>query len=1121
MPDFQGDRDFGNALIELGIVSLDRVREGLRRQRVAVEKGQESPSLEQILIEIAAITPEQAARARAHLAKRKPVSASPMPSGFEVIRKLGSGGMGAVYLARQVSMDRQIALKILSPRLAGDPAFIARFQKEARTAAKLNHPNIITVFDVGESEGAHYLIMEYVEGPTARQLLDERGRLDEKQVADIGLQVVKALEAAHRVGVVHRDIKPENIMLTRDGVVKLCDLGLAQESGTAAGLTGELRAVGTPRYMAPEQAKGDPNLDVRTDLYALGATLYHLVTGEVPFDGETREQIMAKHVAEPLRPPRERCPEISERLSRIVVKLMHKDRADRYQTPGEVAAALQPLVGARPTPAGRLRAVSPARRFPAARRSGLPAAVVGLILVAALVYVLRDRISRPPVSDPTPASAPDPAGRELEDVLALQRADSNFDGMKDVLLRYGAFAERYPGTVWEGRALEERRKYIEQANVFAKADLDAIRQKEAASRSAEQWREVLRLYGEFPAKFLDTTPSGVEVKEEMARIRARASEKLSADRARLAQLMKERRLDEALSLAAQMEGYALESALPDLTRIRAELLKKRDEAAGAAAREAADQYLAVEARVREYLSRRDYRLGIAALSAFLCAPWTDAQRPHVLVPELDTAALKSTLEEAENALAQQSDVARACTLWEAAAQTCETFAGDPSSPAEVSTAQRTLLDLRNAIALELLRQQTLAGLDRVIRGRERMAFETYENARGTVEVREGRITFVPEGGAARVLDPGRDLREADLVALAARSLDPDPAVAAERGRASPKFLARAGLLYYYAGSGPACAGRAEEAFAEAAERGALGVRVYLADLREVMRRQEDERLAARYEEAMAFVRGRRWAQAQPILEELLRSKSDWVEGRRGEISGTLSEAAGALREERELALKYRGVVERLSDGRLRVRYDFEDKAQADAFEVMPLASRGRWFVEEGRLESSKLASAVRWVHPVKGDVEVEYRLMAIEDPPQNIVASLYYNPGKDRHYWIVLAFDLVFGSADPKDTLEDRMGFPRACVLKYPIAFHRARAQERAEWDKLRERLVGTARGEAELESSKGYRVHVERVAKAIRVRLDGKLVWEGEDEEYGEGFVLFYSDSRVWIDDLAVTVRP
>src|SRR5258705_2016733 len=234
----QADVDFGNALVRLDPARFDRVREGLKILRESARAGD---SLERVLLERGVITPDKAAMAHRRLKEagsgasqnpeeKGPPGAPEIP-GYRIIAELGSGTAGTVYRARQISMDRTVAIKVLAPRLAKDPVYLDRFFREAKAAARLSHPNLITAHDVCAHKGIFYIVMEYVEGATLQQMLDTRGALDEALVVDAGLQVAKALEVAHRHGLVHRDVKPANILLGSSGVAKLCDLGLARQAG--------------------------------------------------------------------------------------------------------------------------------------------------------------------------------------------------------------------------------------------------------------------------------------------------------------------------------------------------------------------------------------------------------------------------------------------------------------------------------------------------------------------------------------------------------------------------------------------------------------------------------------------------------------------------------------------------------------------------------------------------------------------------------------------------------------------------------------------------------------------------------------------------------------------------
>jgi formylglycine-generating enzyme required for sulfatase activity/tRNA A-37 threonylcarbamoyl transferase component Bud32 len=261
---------------------------------------------------------------------------------FEIIERIGRGGMGAVYKARQTSLDRIVALKTLQSSLAEDEDYIARFRQEAKVAAALNHPNLVQVISAGESEGQHWFAMEYIEGESANVRLKRKGRLKPLEAVAITIHVATALEYGWRkAGLIHRDIKPDNIFLSSDGEVKLGDLGLAKSAGQAQGLTMTGSSMGTPHYMSPEQVEAMKDVDLRADIYSLGCTLYHLLCGQPPYVGHSSAAVMMKHLNSPAPDLRSAWPECPAELAAAVRKMMQKRPADRQQTYGDVIAALR------------------------------------------------------------------------------------------------------------------------------------------------------------------------------------------------------------------------------------------------------------------------------------------------------------------------------------------------------------------------------------------------------------------------------------------------------------------------------------------------------------------------------------------------------------------------------------------------------------------------------------------------------------------------------------------------------------------------------------------------------------------------------------------------------------
>ena len=257
---------------------------------------------------------------------------------YEIQEIIGSGGMAVVYKATDNRLHRSVAVKILRDELAADEEFRRRFQTEAQAVAMLSHPNIVSVYDVSHSESVEYIVMELIEGVTLMQYMQKKGALGWKEALHFSVQISKALEHAHSKGIGHRDIKPQNIMIIRDGSIKVADFGIAALESTQEQRSSQ--TVGSVHYIAPEQARGEQP-DTRSDIYSLGVVMYEMLTGRMPYDGETAEQIALKHIAGIAVPPQEINPDIPDELARITLKAMNADINARYQSASELLADLE------------------------------------------------------------------------------------------------------------------------------------------------------------------------------------------------------------------------------------------------------------------------------------------------------------------------------------------------------------------------------------------------------------------------------------------------------------------------------------------------------------------------------------------------------------------------------------------------------------------------------------------------------------------------------------------------------------------------------------------------------------------------------------------------------------
>ena len=256
---------------------------------------------------------------------------------YEILGKIGSGGMSLVYKGRDQKLNRYVAVKVLKSEYREDKNFVRKFREEAQAAACLAHPNIVNVYDVGEEQGIHYIVMELVEGITLKNYIERKGKLTIKEATSIGIQVSMGLEVAHNNEIVHRDIKPQNIMISKDGKVKVMDFGIAK---AATSETIASNAMGSVHYTSPEQARGGYS-DAKSDIYSLGIVMFEMVTGRVPFDGETTVAVAVKHLQEEMPSPKIYCPELPISLEKIIYKCTEKIAAKRYSNMAELIADLK------------------------------------------------------------------------------------------------------------------------------------------------------------------------------------------------------------------------------------------------------------------------------------------------------------------------------------------------------------------------------------------------------------------------------------------------------------------------------------------------------------------------------------------------------------------------------------------------------------------------------------------------------------------------------------------------------------------------------------------------------------------------------------------------------------
>jgi len=333
------DTLIGRLVIDQGLATNDEVKHCLTLSRAEQDRSEQS--LAQLLVNKEYVTSRQIARLREAIEAER---SGQKISGYKILGKLGAGAMATVYKAKQISLDRMVAIKKLPEKFSQNPQFIERFFAEGRAAAQLNHPNIVQAFDVGNESDLYFFVMEYVEGRTVYDDIVKHKRYSEAEAVNIVIQVAEALEHAHTRGLIHRDVKPKNIMITKEGVVKLADMGLARAISDKEAAEAEAgRAFGTPYYISPEQIRGEKDIDKPADIYSLGATLYHMVTGSVPFEGKNPSAVMHKHLKSELVPPDHVNPKLSAGISEVIEMMMAKRVKSRYPNCTDLLVDLRAL----------------------------------------------------------------------------------------------------------------------------------------------------------------------------------------------------------------------------------------------------------------------------------------------------------------------------------------------------------------------------------------------------------------------------------------------------------------------------------------------------------------------------------------------------------------------------------------------------------------------------------------------------------------------------------------------------------------------------------------------------------------------------------------------------------
>jgi len=878
----QADVEFLRSAVACGALAPQAAREVLAALE-QVEKLGARASAREIAVNRGLIDREQADTIAAATPTATPAPAKPgrRLANFLLLSRIGSGGMGVVFRAIQLTTGRHVALKILPRRFARDRAYIQRFLREAQAAAKLDHPNIVRAIDAGEAHGRFYFAMELVAGETLKQRIRRLGPLPEDEVVEIGRQVAMALEHASARGIVHRDVKPANILITPEGVVKLADLGLARHAADGSVTIGGA-PIGTPLYMSPEQAKGREDVDVRSDIYSLGATLYHAATGSPPFTGPNSAAIITKHLFERPAPPSERRPQLSEDFSLVVLKMLAKRPADRYQSPARLIRDLERVADGRPPIGALSRTTSNALRRTRRRKRSpiatLVTAAMAFACLAGLWCFLAAPSGRDPScgqstaiagSGPTPATPLDPPRRQPQPLpatvrsrqpaqsrdpamaelrRALEWANAGSRKPEDIIRVLKRVIARHPGSAAAARAQREIARLQRQIAARENAALQKTLAQARDLCSQERFAQAAALLDTFARDHPRLARQADQARGEVV-AQAVARERQLRDQAR--RLVQSGDFDAAIALYQRIASFGLQQLAARARREISLLQQRKAKAAKQALEKARDAYLDLRLDLRPLLAARRYREAAEALRRALSRP--------------ELRPLASDLE------ADLADIRTLMAFWEAAR--------------------------RGAASLQPGTPFSIGG----IRGK----FVRFQG--GTIEINASGIT------CRKSLDA---LKPDELVALAARGI-PEKAQAA---LASALFLLVEGRFT-----------AARKALAEAREAGADPSR-YLA----LVERWRADALELKARQLLAsadnLARQEKWDEVAKTLAACRKecgTTRTFARNRR-RIEQLSVDARCATLTAADL---FNGAARTLPDGRIALSYDFSDPAQLADWQI--------------------------------------------------------------------------------------------------------------------------------------------------------------------------------------------
>ncbi|MCC6741555.1 MAG: protein kinase [Planctomycetia bacterium] len=1084
-----------------GYCTEEQVQEGLEIQRKMRDMGVNPKPLVEILLDKGYLTKDQYRDVTQKAVNEKGALEKDSIPGYELLKKIGQGGMGAVFQARQLSMDRIVALKVLPPKLAKDAQFRERFLREARAVAKLNHENIIQGIDVGTANGLNYFVMEFVDGQPVSKRMTPDKPLPEKEVLSICGQIARALEHAWRHKLVHRDVKPENIMVTGEGVAKLCDLGLAKQETGDVGLTQAGLSVGTPNYISPEQARGEADVDIRSDVYSLGASLYHMLTGKVPFEGTVPSVVMTKHITEELVPPQKHKADLSAEANAIVLRAMQKRREDRYPDPSQMAADLEaaatgkPLVFAKvAAPPAPARKAVPAAGIPAAsdlvrRPLHTPAhppahagpktaALVAPIAIATVValaivggVVMMNRGKKAPENPGTTASGGNtPAGggktenptgtgttpavdveaerqkkleqefKALVGFIDLHKADPG--KYSEIESRLEEFMAANRKTAWENLAIAERKKLRDGLDASALALLEKIRSEiEPIRKAGKAWEAYQAAQGRW-MKHLSATPTAQKYEALLTEIDAEMQAAWNRDREAAKAFRDGREFEKALAALNDVRTYASPQIVSQADTLKAEI------------RKAAEEYAA---KLVESGKQRYEKEFWPALEKLLF------ERKH------------------KEALAH-----------------CGKYFSDPEM---VAVRDRISAMIDDVTSLNLVMGDAARGADAAAKSKEPVNIKNFEVR---ITGRDGdRVTYAfLNGGSSEINIP--KAAEEDLAILCQLAYNALPAdrKAAEKG---PYFF-RIGLLFFFT-EDEKDRKRAGEELEKAAREGVDRARWYLDRLAE--KGLTEGELAAKrlYDDAFGSLEARKYGEARQRFQRLLGEMAGtaWVKDHRATIEAKIRECDQKLGGGDASAIQtvLKGTVIKVHPrGQIEVRYDFSKEEQLQDWTT----GGGTWSWDKATESLRGVAPedatrGLNWTVPLVGDLTIDLKMTPAGERGAGISV---HNDAAGHSYFAIFggfaaATAQALGNPDLKSLALAKVNIGG----RQPFSVFQSAADPKM------------VRGQ---EST----VRVTRAGKSLSLYWGGKRVLTGEDDAFTRGQVsLFLQGCEARFDDITIYGTP